>query len=596
MITNIIKSAVTTVLLLFTISNVNAQSLDSLFNGSKNGGALPVEEAFPIDILENKDNINLIVDVVSGHYLYTDKIEVTINNEMKDIKIPNTEFIYDEFFGKVEIVKYGFGLDFDYGTEDKEINFKLDYQGCSKVENICYPPTLIEKTFKNPNYIESVKKEQVVKAKEVEKIKIEDKLNGNIVNDIYNLATTNSIKTITDFLNNNNNTFFVSLIFIGMGFFIAFTPCIYPLMPIIVASTSKAKNKKIASLSYVFGMIMAYSSIGLMVGFLNLNMQILTQNPIFTYGISIFLILAGFFTLGYFNNLIPNSMNNKLNEKIMNIEEDKYSNQAIIGFLSTLIVSPCSIAPLLGVLVFISQMNAPFYGSYLLGMLGLGIGIPLFLLSTSLSKFLPKNGAWMNEVKNLIAVVMFIMATYLMSRQLGDNLVNISYSLIAFFYGSYLLGLNMKYKFGLILMISSVLFLFKTNFAENNKQNLQQISTNETKLNYTIVEDIDTLNELIISTNKPVFVDFYADWCITCVRLENNVLNKKNVINYLNDNFLMLKIDLTKISKSEKELMKERSILAVPYYLFVNKEKKETIYTGELSKDNFLKVLNLTNK
>ena len=154
----------------------------------------------------------------------------------------------------------------------------------------------------------------------------------------------------------------------------------------------------------------------------------------------------------------------------------------------------------------------------------------------------------------------------------------------------------MKYKFGLILIISSVFFLFKTNIVDNNQKNLQQFSTNETKLNYTIVEDIDTLNELIATTNKPVFVDFYADWCITCVRLENNVLNKKNVINYLNDNFLMLKIDLTDISKSEKDLMKARAILAVPYYLFVDKEKKETIYTGELSKDNFLKVLNLTNQ
>ena len=433
MIKKRIKKTLTTVLLLFTTLSINAQSLDSLFNGSRSGGALPVEEAFPIEILENKDNINLIVEIVSGHYLYKDKMEVKINNEVKKIKIPNTDFIHDEFFGNVEIIKYGFGLNFDYGTENEEIDFKLSYQGCSKIENICYPPTSIEKTFKNPNYIKSFKEDEVVEAKEVQKIKVEDKLNGNIANDIYNLATTNSIQTITDFLNNNNNTLFVSLIFIGMGFFIAFTPCIYPLMPIIVASTSKAKNKKIASLSYVFGMIMAYSSIGLMVGFLNLNMQILTQNPIFIYGISIFLILAGFFTLGYFNNLIPNSMNNKLNEKIMNIKEDKYSNQAIIGFLSTLIVSPCSIAPLLGVLVFISQMNAPFYGSYLLGMLGLGIGIPLFLLSTSLSRFLPKNGAWMNEVKNLIAVVMFVMATYLMSRQLGENLVNISYSLIAFF-------------------------------------------------------------------------------------------------------------------------------------------------------------------
>jgi thiol:disulfide interchange protein DsbD len=601
------KKISTGLLLSIITLTATAQSpLDNLFNENKgySSGALPVEQAFPIELADNNKEMKVLIDIKPGHYLYADKFKATMNGVSLETEVPNVKKTYDEFFGNVDIVEYGFELDYDYPTNKKEIIFNFEYQGCAKEENLCYPPEKITKTIKNPNYKEESVEDlsnfiSDFKSNTQEKVDIieKEKEQENESVSVFNLATTNNVQDITNFLNKNDNILTVSLIFIGIGVLMAFTPCTYPLMPIIVASTAKTKNKQIASIFYIFGIILAYAAIGLIVGLLNINLQILMQNKIFTLTISGILVLASLYMLGYFNRFAPSSFNNKINEKIMGMEEDKYLNQLVIGFLSTLVVSPCSVAPLLGVLVFINQVEAPLYGSYLLGMLGVGVGIPLFLLNTSLSKILPKNGAWMDEVKNIIAIVLFGISIYLSKNILGENLSNIGFALIAIIYGLHLLGLNLKQKFGIILIFSSIFFLFKNNF-ENQIQPLksQEIASSGLTLEYTEVSGYETLNKLIKESNRPVFVDFYADWCITCVRLENKVLVKENIIKYLNDNFLMLKIDLTDISTEEKELMNRRNILAVPYYLFVNKEKKETIYTGELSEEKFLEILKLNNE
>ena len=593
-------------LLLSTIAlTSNAQSpLDNLFNENKgySSSALPVEEAFPIEMADNDKEIKVLIDIKPGHYLYADKFKATMNGVSLETEVPNVKKTYDEFFGNVDIVEYGFELNYNYPTNKKEIIFNFEYQGCAKEESLCYPPEKITKTIKNPNYEEeSVEKlnnfVSDFKLNTQKKVNQIEKEKENEFISVFNLATTNNVQDITNFLNKNDNILIVSLIFIGIGVLIAFTPCIYPLMPIIIASTTKTKNKQIASFFYILGVILAYATIGLIVGLLNINLQLLMQNKIFTLTLSSILVLASLYMLGYFNRFIPSSFNNKINEKIMGMKEDKYINQLVIGFLSTLIVSPCSVAPLLGVLVFINQVEAPLYGAYLLGMLGVGVGIPLFLLNTSLYKILPKNGVWMNEVKNIIAIVLFGISIYLSKSILGEALSNIGYASIAIIYGLHLLGLNLKQKFAIILIFYSIFFLFKNNF-ENTPQSLKNkgLASSKIALEYTELSDYKTLNKLIKESVRPVFVDFYADWCITCVRLENKVLVKENVIKYLNDNFLMLKIDLTDISTEEKEIMNRKNILAVPYYLFVNNEKKETIYTGELSEDKFLEILNLNNE
>ncbi len=586
----------TTILFVF---NVSAQSLNFLSTKAATGEPLSAEQAFPLEIDYKEGELEILFDIVYGHYLYKDKIKLEINGKEEVLNLPEGSVIDDTYFGKTSILSYGFLVNHENkNTHDKTLDIKVSYQGCAKELNLCYPVRIEKTLFENKEYRQSENKTNIVNANPLEdtksKLNKENDIEKTNELSIVDLAQTNNIAEITNFLK-TTSVLTASFVFILIGVFVAFTPCVYPMMPLIIATTNNSKNPKTAAVSYIFGTILAYATIGLLVGLLNINVQFIVQNKWFVYGVSTLLLLAALYLLGVFNVVFSNNINTWINQKIMEVNPDKNRNQIIIGFLSSLLLSPCSIAPLLGVLVFISQMDAPIYGSFLLAMLAVGIGIPLFLLTTSFNKFMPKSGAWMSEVKNIMALVLYLLAVYIGARGFGDLIYTGLLANGVFVYGLHLIGLNRKQMTGVILSIISILFFL---FNSNALNQLEHTKSNKNKSSSSIelieVSDKEGLNSVIKNANKPVFVDFYADWCITCVRLENTVLKDEKIINLLNKNFLVVKIDLTEISQEEQSLMDEREILAVPYYLFVDSEKNETIYTGELTKTAFEEVLRKT--
>lgn len=566
-------------------------SLDFLGKSSiVQGEPLPVSQAFPLELEYKNNEFEILFDIVKGHYLYKDKIKVRINGEDQVVDLPNGDVVFDEYFGETEVLQYGFLVDYkNPNTKDEILDLEISYQGCAKEINLCYPVKIHTQSFKNEGFVAVSEDTQIVESDVVKEEPFKsDKLS------ITELASTNNVIEITDFLK-SSSVVTASFVFLLVGIFVAFTPCVYPMMPLIIASTNNSKQPKIAALAYILGTVLSYALIGLIVGLLNINIQFIVQNKWFVYSIAGLLFLASLYLLGAFNLVFSNNINTWVNEKIMKINPDKNRNQVLIGFLSSLILSPCSIAPLLGVLVFINQMGAPFYGAYLLAILAIGIGIPLFLLTTSFNKFMPKSGSWMNEVKNILALVLYLLAVYIGGRGLEETIYVGLMTLGVFIYGLYLLGLNKKQITGAIISIISILyFLFNGNIVGQKEHIDSNLVKDNSRLEVVLVENKKELNNLIKESKKPVFVDFYADWCITCVRLENTVLKDENIIKLLNKDFLVVKIDLTEISEEEQDLMDSRNILGVPYYLFVDANKKEAVYTGDLSKTVFKEVLRKT--
>lgn len=550
--------------------------------GNQISEPLDADKAFKneINLLESKE-IEVIFDIEPNYYLYKEKINFKINDVEYKLELPNGKQIVDEFFGESEIFEYGFSFFIKDFPNSKNLNIEINYQGCAKEFNLCYPPVKKEKQIINNFYKEDSFNKGLILDNKNENASIKD------------LAYTNDTNLIVKYLNNNKESYLIYLTFIVLGIFIAFTPCIYPMMPIIVASTSESKNKLVSSSFYVLGMIFAYSLIGLLSGFLNLNIQILMQNDYIIYFIFIVMIILSLYMAGIIKQILPNNLNNKINNFINKINPNKYRNQVLIGFLSSLVLSPCSIAPLLGVLIFINQMNEPLFGTLLLGSMGLGIGIPLLIISTSFSKILPKNGSWLNEIKNIISLVIFFTALYLISNKISEFYYWMIISFTLFNYGLHLLSFNLKQKIGCNLIILSLL-LFYLNLEKNEntyKIEKTENTSNLTEVNYKKISNIEDLNYNIKNANKPIFIDFYADWCVTCVRLEKKVLKDSDIIDEINKNYLMLKIDLSEISKEEKEIMMVRNILAIPYYVFITKDKKEYIYTGDMNKKEFKNLL-----
>lgn len=611
---------------IFMMLSLTASAADlSLFGGSNASYGsnltqepLSVEEAFPIEIDKTKDGFSFIFDVKPNHYLYKEKLKLKINGIETDLNLPNGSWIHDEFFGDVEVFKYGIFSDVNYSKNDEYFDIEISYQGCFKEQGICYPPSKKIMTFQNDEYITN-EQNPVLEDKQLnlnnvnferdkenkETIKSEIDLNNKENNKVEtfiekdkkvfsasDLATTNNVENIVNFIQENKTSPFIFITFVLIGLFVAFTPCIYPLMPIIVASTSGTNKPKTASAAYVLGIILAYFSIGLIVGLLDFNIQILFQNKWFSIGVTTFLILAALYLMGFFNLMFPNKINDKLTGIINNINPNKIQNQVIIGYLSSLLLSPCAIAPLLGVLIFINQMGEPIFGGLLLASMGLGIGIPLFLLTTSFSHFMPKNGAWMNMLKEILGYIMIALGIYISSDLISKDVYYVLLSGLVFIFGLNLINIDKKTKVGIFLMSFSMLFALNQIIDEKSPI----VEKENTQLNYTKINNLNEYKNAIEKTNKPIFIDFYADWCITCVRLENNVLNKENIKKYLNNNFLVLKIDLSEISKEEQELMDELKILAIPYYVFMDSNKKESIYTGDLSYEDFFNILKVNKE
>lgn len=592
-----------TLLFLFTVmvSSLSfAQPLSFLENNSfglNKKEPLLVDEAFISDLKKENSDLRLIFDIENNYYLYKDKFSLEINNKKIDLNLPLGVLVVDEFYGESEVYHYGFGLKIPVPNE-KELNVSLKYQGCSDEFKLCYPPVTKTFNFENDNYIE--KKDVLTSSEES---RVPENRNGDDISeqdleqniDVIDLVKTNNTEDIIDYLKNNKNSFSIYLTFFIIGFFVAFTPCVYPMMPIIVATTVNTKNKFISSLFYVLGIVLSYALIGLITGYLNINLQILMQQSLVTYILFGVLFFLSLYTFGLINIILPNKSNNVINNLIGKINPDKYYNQTLIGFLSSLILSPCSIAPLLGVLIFINQVGDPIFGTILLSVMALGMGVPLLIFSTSLNKFLPKNGSWMNEMKNILGMFLLLMSFYILSKEIEEIYFWILVSFSILFYGLNLLGLNKKQNIGILLIILS-LFIFNSKVEIIEKIDRMEQVEKITNLNYEKVSNLEELNKKTKESLNPVFVDFYADWCVSCVRLENKVLNNNDVIEYLNKNYTMLKIDLSEISKSEKEIMDSMNIIGIPYYLFLTKEKEKSIYTGELNKNEFFSLLKKHNE
>ena len=598
-----IKNLISIIILnviLFSSVTANAQSLSLLKSNISFGNSsepLKVDEAFTSEIENFGENLNIIFDIKPDHYLYKKAIELKYNGVkqpdlfLNSLKDKEGRMTHDEFFGDSEVYDLGFSF-LNKSKFFEKTTVELTYQGCSHEFNLCYPPVVKTFEFEGDEIYKPTAAEQESIDAALDELKENSKT--EITQDsILELASTNDANAILKLINDYKSTPYIYLIFIILGVFIAFTPCIYPLIPIVIASTSNAKSKSLSTMSYIGGMILSYVLIGLVTGYLNFNLQIFAQKSTFIYSISALLFVLAMYMLGFINIILPSKLNNAINEKMNKLNPDKYSNQFFIGFLSSLVLSPCSIAPLLGVLIFINQLGEPIFGSVLLGSMGLGIGIPIFLLSTSFNKFMPRNGAWMNEMKNIIGIVILLVMTYLLKGQIGDFNSYLLYGLIVVSYGISLLSLKNKEKVGILIVIISTLFLNNKITLESNLNNTSNNSYNEHSeaLIYESVQNLSELETFIKNADRPIFIDYYAEWCISCVRMDNTVLKNEKIIKYLNKNYFMIKIDLTDITPEKKEIMDSKDILAIPYYSIIDLNKKDYVYTGEINQAKFKEIL-----
>ncbi|MCT7584157.1 protein-disulfide reductase DsbD [Aliarcobacter butzleri] len=546
---------------------------------------LEPEEAFKVKFIKNEDSLNIKFELGKDIYLYHDKLQINILKPQKieitkELNIPKP-VNYEEFIVHFDDLN----LTIPYNllkskVDSKEFEIELKFQGCSKA-GLCYAP---------------MSQKQILV------------LNTNIQDEVS--TTINETDSIANSLK-EKNLLLVLLTFLGFGLLLSLTPCVFPMIPIlssIIVGASKnetmtASRGFFLSLVYVLSMSVAYTIAGVIAGIFGANLQVALQNPYVLVIFALIFVALAFSMFGYFEIRLPQAIQNRVNKTTDGKEKQGVVGIAVMGFLSALIVGPCVAPPLAGALVYIGQTGDAILGGLALFVMSLGMGVPLLLIGLGAGKFMPKPGGWMESITKIFGIVMLGVAIWLLDRVLNANIIMYLWALL-------LLGSAIYLKIYqhilaqlitvVIFILGVILFVGAISGATNPLNPLEKFTSSkmtqvsDEKLIFKKVKNIQELELAIKNSNKPVMLDFWASWCVSCKELEEITFQDEQVINKLQE-FTLLKADVTENNDEDKALQKKFGVVGPPALIFWDKDKNEiqaSRIIGYKNPKDFLEIVN----
>ena len=509
--------------------------LSTLFSPAYAIQALPADQVFQVSVQRlNATTLAARWTIKPGYYLYRSKISFPTTPVLfKSVVFPQGLIKHNQFLGDYEVYqgKLSTLLKFEYPLPAKKLHIVVHYQGCA-VAGFCYPPIVKNIVLTDSGATLNQADTNVISAME------ENSLLGK------NPAQTSSGKSLSEQskivqLLAGHNIFLTLLSFFGFGLLLSLTPCVLPLIPVLSAiilgqkqlTTGKAFG---LSLTYVLAMALTYALAGVFAGLAGSYLQAFLQSPWVIIIVCALFVFLAFSLFGFYELRLPASWHEKLIHISNRQQGGNYLGVALMGCLSTLVISPCVTAPLVGVLTYIGNTGNAILGGVALFILGLGSGVPLLIIGTSEGRWLPKSGPWMNGIKIIFGIMMLAMAVWLLARIIPSN--------------------------------SRPFYLLHPN----------QIETAATSHFQTIKSVADLKRVLIYAKqqNKPVLLDFYANWCLSCKEMERIVFTALAVKSLLAQ-FILLRADVTVNDAFDKALEQQFHVVAPPTFLFFTADGQE---------------------
>ena len=566
---------------------------------------LEPEEAFKVVFTKQEDKLNIKLELGKDIYLYDDKLQINITKPKKvdltkELNLPKP-VPYDGFIVHFD----NLNVDIPYSLMKSKLQankyeVEIKFQGCSKA-GLCYAPM----SEKQVIFFEADVKEQVIEPEKTEVVQKENSVVSNTQNE--DLNETDSIAAALK----NSNTLLVLATFFGFGLLLSFTPCVFPMIPILSSiivkasenETMSAKKGFFMSFVYVIAMSLAYTIAGVIAGIFGANLQAALQNPYVLITFAFVFVALAFSMFGYFEIRLPSSLQTKINKTSEGKEKQGVVGIAIMGFLSALIVGPCVAPPLAGALVYIGQTGDAILGGMALFVMSLGMGVPLLLIGLGAGKFMPKPGGWMESITKIFGLIMLGVAIWLLDRVINPIFTMYLWALL--FLGS---AIYLRiYEHVLAKLITTVIFIFGVilfvgaiSGATNPLKPLDKftngvnLSSTAQGLNFTKIRNINELEDALKKSSKPVILDFWATWCVSCKELDEITFKDPEVIKKL-QNFTLLKVDVTENSDDDKALQKKFGIVGPPALIFwdINKQEvKSAKIVGYKNPKEFLEILN----
>jgi thiol:disulfide interchange protein DsbD len=561
---------------------------------------LPEEEAFQVEtIAVSGTELLARFTMPKDYYLYRDKTGFILEDpsvgNLGAPQWPPSRSFDDPEFGRVEVFFDLVEIPITLARKDgaaRDIQLRVNLQGC-QLDGICYPPMTRILTVSMP----AASADELAAARAAIAPKSPE---------LRATVPAQAAEGSADFFANSlrgGNRWFAMLVFLLVGVGLAFTPCVFPMVPILSGIVAGAgdnlstRRAFVLSLVYVMASAVVFTAVGVIAGLAGQNLQALFQKPWILVSFALVFVALALSMFGFYELQLPSRWQTKLTTTSNKVEGGSLTGVALMGALSALIVGPCVAPPLAGAVVYISQTKDPIFGGLALFSLALGMGLPLLAFGTG-ARWLPRAGRWMELVKIVFGVAFLWLAIWMLERILDPVWIMFLAGILLVGKGVHLhalerlpehpTGWQKTWKaIGVIFVVLGVLqFIGMASGARDWMRPLENIGSrgattvgeNGTgELMFAKAGSNDSLDVALAqarAAGKPLLFDFYADWCIECKRMERTTFRDAAVMRAANG-YALFKADVTEQSEAHVALQQRFGIIGPPATLFFDKDGNE---------------------
>lgn len=566
---------------------------------------LDPEKAFTLSAqIDDSQALHIDFSIAPDYYMYRERFElkaIATDNTHHTIPIDQAQLSngvvkYDPTFDKdMEVYHHQALLTLPLNKLDNHgqaFTLEVTAQGCADA-GLCYPPMFyyIPLTPTSTGYEISLPKMDTGASRiAYHEASILDNETATITNvssfDLLNAGDTD----IAHWFNQANLWQMLMIAFV-LGLALSFTPCVLPMLPILLSlivgtqthASTRFQNLRL-TLFYVLGTSIVYTILGIIAASIGAALANWIQNPWVLGLFALFLVLFGIAMLGAYNLQVPASIQTKLNHFVNKLPAGKNGGALLMGMLSALICGPCVAAPLAGILLFISQTGDITTGGLILFVLAWGQGASLILLGSSSGALLPRAGMWMNTVKQVCGLLLFAAALWMVSPLLPTWLPMVLWAVLALAF-AYIIGTFRNYQsrsfvnillklLGWLAVAWAIMLCIGLAMGSRSVLHPLKVSSSSEHVQFTRISSLDELKSILAKTDKPVLLDFYADWCISCLEMEKFTFTDTHVQSLMNQ-MQLLQVDVTKNTAQDRELLKAFKLFGPPGIIFFDQKGQE---------------------
>ena len=514
---------------------------------------LKPEEAFLISAELTSQYLKIYFTAQPGYYMYQESMTAQVVQDGKETLLSSTNRPvahekFDENFQKI-VRTYTGEVAFTYSNTElpktNPLQLAIQVQGCAE-KGICYPPMT--------RYIQLSQYDTKIASTE----SFDKLIQGGLTEDHW-WASRDDLNALNRILQNTSMPVLLGIFFL-LGVGLAFTPCMLPMLPIlssVVFGTTKhhtlsKKRTSILAFAYVLGMAVAFSIAGMATAFFGAGVSAYLQNPFIVILFGLMMIGLAGSLFGFYVLQLPQFWQNKVQNWMIRHQGGNFFGVFGLGALSSLIASPCVTAPMAGVLTFIAQSGEVGFGGLILFVMACGMGFPLLLFAIGAKRIVPKAGPWMVRVQRALGLLLISFAIWMMYP-----------AITGIFVGKELVGVK---KIG--------------------------------GLDYQVIrsqKELQLALQKAVDQRQPVFMTYYADWCVSCKEIDNTTLSDALTKEQLKK-YQLIEVDVTQSGQDQQELLKQYQLFGPPAFIFVNAnglEKENLRVVGIISAEKLQEKLKL---